>query len=266
MLLTGATGFVGSQILRALKEKGVFVRAITRQKYTDGIADQYVSTPDLFLESVEWWAEQLVDIDTVIHAAWYVEPSKYLYAQENQICLDGSLQLAEAFKYSDASHFTGIGTCFEYDLDEGVLSVDTSLKPTTPYSIAKVDLFYKLSQILSETQKSFGWCRLFYLYGENEHPSRLVPYLHQQLQSGEKVELTSGNQIRDFMDVTDAGNAIAKSALDQVCGAINICSGIPVTVRGLAEQIADQYGRRDLLIFGSREDNAVDPPKIVGIP
>ena len=40
----------------------------------------------------------------------------------------------------------------------------------------------------------------------------------------------------------------------------------PITVRQLAEQIADEYGRRDLLRFGAREDNQVDPPCVVGIP
>lgn len=266
ILLTGATGFVGSQILRALKEKAVFVRAITRQENCDGPADDYVVTDDLFLEPEEWWLEQLRGIDTVIHAAWYVESGKYLHAPENLTCLQGSLQLARAFIDSDAEHFTGIGTCFEYDVSHGLLDIDTPLKPTTPYAAAKASLFLALSQILPQEKKGFGWCRLFYLYGENEDPVRLVAYLHQQLKAGKRVELTQGRQIRDFMDVADAGKLIAHAALDRVSGAINVCSGKPITVRELAKKIADQYDRRDLLDFGARQENRVDPPKVVGVP
>ena len=38
-----------------------------------------------------------------------------------------------------------------------------------------------------------------------------------------------------------------------------------MTVRELAERIADEFGRRDLLRFGARPDNPVDPPCVVGI-
>ena len=94
---------------------------------------------------------------------------------------------------------------------------------------------------------------MFYLYGEGEDDRRLVPYLHKQLTNGEAVELTSGKQIRDFLDVTEAGRIIAEIALCEKSGPINVCSGIPITVRQLAEQIADKYGRRDLLKFGVRQ-------------
>jgi dTDP-6-deoxy-L-talose 4-dehydrogenase (NAD+) len=86
------------------------------------------------------------------------------------------------------------------------------------------------------------------------------------LEKGEPAELTSGKQIRDFLDVADVGKMISDVALSDQIGAVNICSGVPITVRQLAEQIADEYGRRDLLIFGARLDNLIDPPCVVGVP
>ena len=47
-------------------------------------------------------------------------------------------------------------------------------------------------------------------------------------------------------------------------GPVNICSGVPVTVRQLAEQIADEYGRSDLLVFGARAESIFEPPFVVG--
>jgi dTDP-6-deoxy-L-talose 4-dehydrogenase (NAD+) len=78
--------------------------------------------------------------------------------------------------------------------------------------------------------------------------------------------LTPGDQVRDFLDVREAADIIADVALGDVCGPVNVCSGVPVTVRALAERIADEYGRRDLLRFGARPYNDFDPPRVVGAP
>jgi nucleoside-diphosphate-sugar epimerase len=79
------------------------------------------------------------------------------------------------------------------------------------------------------------------------------------------VELTSGSQVRDFLDVREAGEMIVQSAMSDIQGAVNICSGIGITVRELAEKIADEYGRRDLLKFGARRENQMDPKFVVGV-
>ena len=57
-------------------------------------------------------------------------------------------------------------------------------------------------------------------------------------------------KVKKLMDVKDAGKKIAEVGISNTKGAVNICSGIPITVRELAEKIADEYGRRDLLKFG----------------
>ena len=94
---------------------------------------------------------------------------------------------------------------------------------------------------------------------------RLVPYIHSQLALGQRVLLTKGDQIRDFLDVGVAAKIIAILALSEKQGAFNICSGTPISVRELAEKIADEYGRRDLLVFGARPNNVIDPFRVVGI-
>lgn len=270
VLLTGATGFVGHQVLRALAERGLGIRVVVRDGKQDQLAamegiETVITTPDLFAENANWWAEVCKGIDTVIHVAWYAVPGKYLQSAKNLDCLIGTLHLAKGAAQARVRRFIGIGSCSEYDLTGGMLSVDTPLRPLTPYAGAKAAAFVALSQWLPQQDVEFAWCRLFYLYGEGEDAKRLVPYLRSKLDSGESAELTRGNQIRDFLDVRDAGRMIVKSALSDEKGPINICSGIPITVRQLAEQIADEYGRRDLLKFGVRPDNLFDPPYVVGV-
>lgn len=269
VLVTGGTGFVGRQIVRALATHDVDIAIVVRRgKESETTAvpaiKRVISTSDLFQESPEWWSSQLRDIDTVVHAAWYVEPGKYLQSPKNLDCLSGTLNLAKGAALAGVRHLVGIGTCLECELTQGVVWEDTAINPQTPYAAAKAAAYIALSQWLPTQSISFAWCRLFYLYGEGEDERRLVPYLHARLAAGQQAELTSGSQVRDYLDVAVAGKMIADVALHPRPGVANICSGVPITVRQLAERIADQYGRRDLLAFAARPESTTEPPFVLG--
>lgn len=271
ILITGSTGFVGRQVVKMFPAGSTKLRLLVREgkeKEAQALRDdaEVVSTKDIFSESAEWWELQCSNIDLVVHVAWYAEPGKYLESPKNLDCLIGSLQLAKAASITGVKRFIGVGTCFEYDLTSGVLSVESPLKPLTPYAAAKTALYTSLAQLLPNAGVQFAWCRLFYLFGVGEDSRRLVPYLRSKLAKGEQAELTSGEQIRDFLNVEDAGRMISDIAMGSQFGPFNICSGNPITVRQLVERIADEYGRRDLLVFGARSNNLVDPACVVGVP
>ena len=270
VLITGASGFVGQQVLRSLDARQYPVRAITRSpdssvfnRYSN--IESLVQTQDLFQESPDWWMRALEGVSVVVHVAWHVEPTTYLQSPQNIECLVGTVRLARAATQSNVRRFVGIGTCFEYDLSAGTLSVDTPLKPTTLYASCKASAFMTLSQLFAQSDVEFLWCRLFYLYGEGEKSGRLMPHLRQRLSAGEHAELTSGKQIRDFMDVREAGSLITELTCGETQGAVNVCSGVPTTVRQFAEAVADEYSARHLLKFGARQNNAIDPPQVLGI-
>jgi dTDP-6-deoxy-L-talose 4-dehydrogenase (NAD+) len=268
ILVTGGNGFVGRQIVESLIDSGKDVKLVVRNEsvVSSRIKEcvEIIYTQNLFNENFEWWKNVLVGVDVVIHAAWYNEPGKYLQSEMNIDCLNGTINLARACISGNIKKFVGIGTCFEYDLDRGVLSTKTPLIPRSMYAACKVSTYLLLKNLFKLNGIKFAWCRLFYLYGDGENKKRLVPYIRSQIKKGQVVELTSGNQIRDFMDVKDAARTIASISGNSRVGAINICSGVPITVRQLAERIADEYGRRDLLKFGVRPDNIVDPICVVG--
>lgn len=266
VLLTGATGFVGGHILHSLLQSGHRVSVVCRPGREKVLPAAVASVPceDVFAASADWWQRTCAGHDAVIHAAWYVEPQDYLHSPRNLDCLQGTLALAKGALAAGVGRFIGIGTCFEYDVNYGVLSTATPLLPQTPYASAKAAAYLALSSFFAAGACDFAWARLFYLYGSGEKPARLVPYLHSRLAAGLPVELSSGRQIRDYLPVEIAGERIAALVHSPQQGAVNICSGEPVTIRQLATDIAATYGRSDLLRFGARPDNPFDPPCVVG--
>ncbi len=267
VLLTGATGFVGRQVLLDLLYRGVEVHIVLRPSKTipDGVAAAYV-TDDLFCEDQAFWHAACEGIDSLLHVAWYAEPGKYLTSSQNLACMAGTLRMAECAASAGVKRFVGVGSCFEYDLNAGYLRTSTPLLPNSPYGAAKAGTYLALSRALPQLGLSFAWCRLFYLYGEGEDSRRLIPYLRACMASGTPADLTLGNQVRDYMDVEEAGRRIAEVTLSDAQGAFNISSGVPITVRQIAQQIADEFGRPDLLRFGARPDMPEDPKFVIGEP
>ena len=89
--------------------------------------------------------------------------------------------------------------------------------------------------------------------------------MRRKFQAGEVARISGGDNIRDFLDVKVAGRMIAETSVSSDQGAINVCSGIPVTVREFAEKIADEYGACELLKDGISDSNAFDYPCLVGV-
>jgi len=271
ILLTGATGFVGKQILNEISKDDVEIVLVVRKGSNNVFNNvenivSIIETENIFNETVSWWASKCKDIDIVINAAWYAEPGSYYTSISNIECLRGSLNLAEGCIASGVKKFIGIGTCAEYQISNEPIPSNGPLKPLTIYAAAKIATFQILEQLFNSNNISFAWCRLFYLFGEGEDARRLVPYLKKQLTEGKLAKLSSGNQVRDFMNVSVAGKIIADISLSNQSGPINVCSGIPKTIRNHALEIAKEYGNESLLRFGAKEDNALEPEYIVGIP
>lgn len=272
--LTGATGFVGRQILRNLLDRGCSVSVLARdpsrlQDFSGRGGLEVAHTPDLFAEATDRLEKLLEGSETLVHAAWHGEPGHFT-SPRNLSCLTGTINLAHAFAAVGGKRFVGVGTFAEYDPSADLMTTDTALAPNTLYGACKASAFHVLRCFLGTQGVSFAWCRIFNVYsegsdGEGANERGLVSYIRGQLRAGEAVLLTRGDQERDYLDVKTAAERIVDVALGEQQGAVNICSGEAVTVRQLAERIADEYGRRDLLRFGVRPENIFDPPRAIGV-
>jgi nucleoside-diphosphate-sugar epimerase len=190
--------------------------------------------------------------DAIVHLAWIATPGVYWTSPENHAWRRATLALARAAAETGVRRFVGAGSCAEYDWSGGYCDeATTALRPATLYGQSKLAAWRDVER-LARPGFSAAWGRIFNVFGENEHPGRLVPSVALALLKGEPVLCTHGQQIRDFLHVEDAGDAFAALVTSQVEGALNIASGEGRQVREVIEGVANKMGRPDLVRLGAR--------------
>ncbi len=199
-----------------------------------------------------------------IHCAWFAVPGVYLQSPLNDVHRLASLNLARALAAHGCGRLLGLGTCFEYELGPAPLSEASPLAPLTPYAQSKLATCLELEEVCAASGMSFGWARLFYLYGPHEDVRRLVPAVTLSLLEGRPARTTSGEQLRDFLHVDDVAAAVCAVAGSSLSGPVNIASGIGVPVRDIVLQLGEIVGRSDLIELGALEPAVGDPPVVVG--
>jgi nucleoside-diphosphate-sugar epimerase len=267
ILVTGATGFIGSHIARRLVHEGHEVFVLTREESSleaiaDVVSELRVVQGDL--RDVRELEPQLARMapEICVHAAWYAVPGSYLDAEENVRLVGATAELASLLARVGCRRFVGIGSCFEYDTTAGILSERTPTHPTNLYAASKLATFLLTKQLGARAGMEVAWARLFYQYGPFEDDRRLVPAVIQALLRAEEVRLTSGNQVRDFLHVRDVAAAVSAVSHSTVTGAVNVGSAEAITVRALVEMIASTLSRPDLLVFGALPERLGDPPVV----
>lgn len=242
-LVTGGEGFVGRQVVKALLElrttteiKIPIRRLDARPLYFGADARvKYVQENNIFDLSSDQWRTLLSGIDVVVHCAWYVDPRDYLVSSLNNECLTGSFRLAEACASAGVQTFVGLGTCYEYDDTLDCYFEDSPLAPSSLYARCKADLYFDCCKLFQNSSVEFLWCRVFFVYGENEKAGRLLPYVDKKIKSGQDIELRTPHAIRDFINVELAGRMIVSDLMSGKRGVSNICSEVGVTVRTFVE-------------------------------
>lgn len=263
VILTGADGFIGRQAILPLLEKGFEVHAVSNVEPSD----------ELLFENVIWHKVNLLDAKEVseltekvkathlLHFAWYVEHGKFWGSEQNNVWVDASLRLIKNFQTNGGNRVVVSGTCVEYELDKDDLLKENStpLKPHTLYGKCKLEL----QQKLFDTKLNSAWGRIFFLFGENEHPNRLVSSVINSLLKDEFADCSHGEQVRDFMDVKDVADAFVALLDSDVKGAVNIASGEAGTIKSIVQEIAKLIGKNEKVRFGIVPTSENEPKRIV---
>lgn len=262
IMITGASGFVGRQVVSSLVRRGVDVIAVSRRPPGADRQVTWLQADLLSEESVATVAAVRPDI--IVHLAWIVEHGKFWTSPLNLAWVAASLRLAQAAAETGVKRFVTTGTCYEYawpedsDCEENA----TPIVPSTVYGVSKDATRRVLSAYFDERGLSFAWARLFFLYGPGEGPNRLVPSICRALVAEKPAPCSRGLVVRDFMDVRDAGSAIADVALSPVTGDINIAASEAVSIADVAQKLGHIAGRPDLIRLGELPDRVGEPPRI----
>lgn len=265
VLVTGGAGFVGSQALPQLIDRGYEVHAVHLCEVPDGPVRVHWHGVDLLDPAQTSALVDAVRPTHLLHLAWYAEPGEFWTSQRNLDWVGASLQLLRRFSDGGGERAVLAGSCAEYGWNlpdwDGICHEDTTpLAPVTLYGTCKQALHQIGAAWAAPAGVSLCWGRIFFLYGPAEDPRRLVSSVARALLRGESASVSEGSQRRDFLHSHDVAGAFVTLLDSDATGAINIGSGDAVAIREVVALIAQAAGRPDWVEYGTVPTRPGEPP------
>ncbi len=262
-LVTGAAGFIGSQLLRALLERGH--DAIGWDAYTDyydpALKEENarglpVSRLDLAADTLE-----LDGFDGVFHLAGQPGVASFgdvfpVYVRRNVIASQRLFEAAAAagVRVVLASSSSVYGDAERYPTPE-----DTVPRPLSPYGITKLACEHLAGAYGSEFGLQVVTVRYFTIYGPRQRPDMAFTKMVSCLAEGRAFELYGdGSQSRSFTYVDDAVEATIRAMERASRGSVlNVGGGSEVSMLEAIEMLGRIAGRRlEIVRHARREGDA----------
>ncbi len=264
ILVTGAGGFVGRQVLAQLRDYGFEVHAVYSVESISVDPSVRAHVVNLLAPGAIAGLMAQVRPLQLVHLAWCAKPGLYWNSAENLAWVRATLELLEVFQRHGGEAAVIAGTCAEYDWRYGYCQEAlTPLQPATVYGRCK-NAARELSEVFAQLHgMSVAWGRIFQVYGPHEAPGRLLPSICQALLRDEEARCTHGQQWRDFIHVGDVAGALLHLLAARANGAFNIGSGQPTRLHSVVEYVARQLDQAQLLRFGAIAAPADDPPLLL---
>ena len=277
VLVTGASGFIGAHLVTRLLSEGSRVTALVRSssslpaEWRDRI--RVVACDDFDERNLLRLLDRYGPFETVFHLAAYgVKPNDRnidemlrinvgLSATLVRLCIEWRARMVMAGTFSE----------YRSPSTRDPLSEESPLEQRKLYGSSKAAGGLVVSAIAGSGGIGFRLLRLFKVYGADEAPHRLLPALVSGLAKHERVAISAGTQVLDFVYIDDAVEAMVRA--DAHCrekGGIatwNVASGRAHSVREFAEQVAAAMNAdASLLGFGALAIRKDDEPWFVGSP
>lgn len=262
--LTGASGFIGRHTIKPLIDHGYKIIAISTTHIEEFNQPDVTWIPcDLLDPQARQQLFNTINPTHLLHLAWYAVPGKYWESEENLRWVAASLDLALNFSQSGGEKAVFAGSCAEYSWSHPLChEISTPVKPFSLYGTCKNSLRQILERSAGCLETGISWGRIFFLYGNHEPKSRLVPYVITSLLSGQEAKCSKGTQIRNFMHVEDAARAFVALLEHKDGGIFNVSSSDQVQLSTIINSIGEKIGREDLILLGSLETSPNEVEKL----
>jgi UDP-glucose 4-epimerase len=256
VLVTGGAGFIGSNLIRALQERGDDVRVL--DNFSTGFR---ANLEGLDLEIVEG---ELRSYERVHNAVRGTEVVYHLGAlgsvprsvqdplTSNAVNVEGTLNVLLAARDEGIRRVVFASSTSVYGTEATLPTrEDERLDPVSPYGAAKLAA-ERYCAAFSRVYEAFETVvlRYFNVYGPRQSPfsqyAAVIPLFIAALAAGEPITVHGdGEQSRDFTYVEDAVTAtLAAGEASGASGrAFNVAGGKPVSVNEVADTIGRLLGK-----------------------
>lgn len=256
ILITGAAGFIGSNLINELLKHECEIAVINRSsKNLKNSIKQYIgdiTNYDFILNTVKDF-----NPTNIFHLAAFKERSSAIedVRVSLKINLLGTLNLYEALlNLNCVSSVVTLGTTDEYGDCVSPYTENLKEKPFSAYGFSKLCVS-KLSEFFFKNYNlPVTVLRPTIAYGPKQGMEMFIPSLINTLVKGEFYKMTKGEQIRDFIYISDLIDAMVLVSEKELMGEIiNIGSGESIKIKKVASLIAKELDAKHLLKIGSIE-------------
>lgn len=263
VLVTGANGYIGRHVVKALLDKGVQV--IACDIITDDIDERadcrILNLFDLPEGNVY---EQLGSPDVCLHMAWR---NGFVHNAPTQIGdLSAHYKFLTTMIDGGLKQLAVMGSMHEVGYWEGAIDENTPCNPISMYGIAKDAL--RRAMLLYTQQKGcvFQWLRAYYILGDDKRNNSIFCKLLLAAEERKKTfPFTTGKNQYDFITVDELANQISSAVMQsEVTGIINCCTGKPMSLADRVELFIKEHGLDIKLEYGVYPDRPYDSPIIYG--
>jgi len=232
IFVTGATGFIGYNLIKKFEKKKIRVFAFYKtEKRIDRKKFKYVKffSVDIYKQKNFFKIYGVPKI--LIHLAWEGLPNynEDFHLKKN---FPNELFFLKSAIYSGVNQLIISGTCYEYGKQKGCLREEMKTLPITNYAKAKDRLRKELEKIKKRKPFILQWVRIFYVFGMHQNSQSLLPSFERAIRNRKKIfTISSKSILRDFISVNNVANFFLHLADNATLnGVINCCSGKPLSV------------------------------------
>jgi len=212
IFVTGATGFVGSNIVHMLVSKKYHVAVLTRSKILHWrLKDIYKSVTVYSGDILHVNLKNIIDRekpDAIIHFAAYGSlPHESDFEAMIDVNLKGTKRLLDACNKTSVKLFIHTGTSSEYGVKAKAMNESDILKPINDYGVVKSATTLLCQKYAITSSYAIIVMRLFSPYGPYEDPSRFIPTLLMSALTNKTMVASNPNYVRDFIYIDDVARA-----------------------------------------------------------